>query len=294
MINSLNLQNSIETDICIDIKLADKEISRTDIHHLGNIVYGKAMALSRKVNSELLEPISRWLDNPDWMCRFEIIEDQVPNWAAYKRKTREWTTQQKRLAAERLKLYWTEIKRKKNFRRKLFEIKPANAKSHICANTSLRKYAIFNDGFLSPIVAPFCPKAQHKVEIQREFQQALSLSVSDLFPWKLLILSELDQSKCFTALTVYYPDNRKKDIVSKLMHLLQMEADGMLKLTQEEHLGEITIEPLEKDPENIIEIKDRHGLDYRFNWNDLSGNQKDKILCDIRANKIIYKKAVTE
>jgi hypothetical protein len=294
MINSLNLQNSIETDICIDIKLADKEISRTDILHLGNIVYGKAMALSRKVNSELLEPISRWLDNPDWMCRFEIIEDQVPNWAAYKRKTREWTTQQKRLAAERLKLYWTEIKRKKNFSRKLFEIKPSKAKSHICANTSLRKYAIFNDGFLSPIVAPFCPKAHHKVEIQREFQQALSLSVSDLFPWKLLILSELDQSKCFTALTVYYPDNRKKDIVSKLMHLLQMEADGMLKLTQEEHLGEITIEPLEKDPENIIEIKDRHGLDYRFNWNDLSGNQKDKILCDIRANKIICKKAVTE
>ena len=294
MINSLNLQNSIETDICIDIKLADKEISRTDIHHLGNIVYGKAMALSRKVNSELLEPISRWLDNPDWMSRFEVIEGQVPNWAAYKRKVREWTTQQKRLAAERLKLYWKEIKRKQNFRKKLSEIIPTNTKNHKYTNTSLRKYAIFNDDFLSPIVAPFCPKAQHKAEIQRKFQQALSLSVSDLLPWKLLILCELDQSKCFTALKVYYPDSRKKDIVSKLMHLLQMEADGILKLTQEEHLGEITIEPLEKDHENIIEIKDRHGLDYRFNWNDLNGNQKDKIIGDIRANKIICKKTVTE
>ena len=72
-----------------------KEIPGIDMRLWGNIIYVKALSLSRKVNRELLEPMSEWLDDPDFMKRHQVmIENDVPNWAEYKRKAREWTEQQ--------------------------------------------------------------------------------------------------------------------------------------------------------------------------------------------------------
>ena len=289
MNDSLDLRNPDGMNACTKIQVTGKEITEIDMRLLGNIVYGKAITLSEKINTDLLEPISRWLDNPDWMSKFEIIESQIPNWASYKQKAREWTAQQRRLAADRLKIYWRELRKKRNFRRKLSEIIGTKTTNTKYTNTPMRKCGIFEENFLSPIISPFSPEKQHEAETQREFQQALGLSVSDLLPWKLLMLNDLSQPISFTALKTYYPENRKKDTVSKLIHLLQMETDGMLKLTQKEHLGDITIEPLENDQEGTIEIKDRHGLDYKFDWHHLSDNQKTKIIADIKKNKIICK-----
>jgi len=101
-------------------ELTDKDIIDIDMRNLGNIIHGKTFTLSNRVNTELLKPISKWLDNPDWMKRFRVYEDHPPNWGNYKRRQRRWTKQQKTLAIERLKLYWQEIREKRTFRSEIY------------------------------------------------------------------------------------------------------------------------------------------------------------------------------
>ena len=100
----------------------EKEISEIDMRLWGNLVYAKALSLSRKVNDELLLPMSKWIDDPNWMERFKIFEDRIRNWAEYKRRQRKWTKIQKELLKERIKLYWREIRRKRRFRKEINRI----------------------------------------------------------------------------------------------------------------------------------------------------------------------------
>lgn len=75
------------------------------------------------------------------------------------------------------------------------------------------------------------------------------------------------------------------------MHLLQMETDGKIKLSQDEPFGDILIKPLDIDQEQNITIKDQDGRSYHFDWQELSDNQKSKIIADIKANQILCKTA---
>ncbi len=160
-------------------ELTDKDIAEIDMRYLGNIIHGKAFALSNKVNAELLKPISKWLDNPDWMERFKVNEGNTPNWGDYKRKQRRWTKQQKTLSVERLKLYWQEIRKKQIFRAELY---------NIISRTSPQGSPQMNitSCFLTPIIAPFSPKEQQRAETNLEFQQGRELSISNLLPWPAL------------------------------------------------------------------------------------------------------------
>jgi hypothetical protein len=85
------------------------------------LIHARSFALSDEVNKEILEPISKWLDDPDWLEKFKASED-APDWADYKRKQREWTKEQKELARTRLKLYWQEIHRKRSLRTELSKL----------------------------------------------------------------------------------------------------------------------------------------------------------------------------
>ena len=74
----------------------EKEIHEMDMCLWGNIIYAKVLSLSRKVNRELLEPISNWLDDPDFVKRHAVmIENVILNWAEYKSKQRKWTRRQR-------------------------------------------------------------------------------------------------------------------------------------------------------------------------------------------------------
>ena len=161
-------------------ELTDKDTIDIDIRNLGNIIHGKAFALSNRVNTELLKPISKWLDNPDWMKRFRVYEDNTPNWANYKRRQRRWTKQQKTLAIERLRLYWQEIRKKRTFRSELHNI-TSRASPRGSPQMDITSY------FLNPIIAPFSPKEQQRAETNLEFQQGMELSISNLLPWQALI-----------------------------------------------------------------------------------------------------------
>lgn len=274
----------------IHSELTKKEISELDLKAVGNLILDKAIMLNQAVTKELLEPISRWLDDRCLLEKFQNDNgDQIPNWVRYKQNQRQWTKQQKILATERLKLYWKEIRRKRNFRKELSKIISTPTQNRKTPDAQLHNPTNLQDNFLNPIISAFSPKERQRAETRQQFNRAFSQSISDRLPWKLLIVSELNQTRKFTELNAYYAEDRKKDTVSKLIHLLQMGTDGQILLTQERHLGEILIEPLETDQDDIVYIKDRHGLSYEFDWKDLGDNQKNKIIADIKANRIICK-----
>ena len=292
MLNKMILNNHSTDQIAKTIcnELTKKEINKINIRALANYLLIRTLALSRAVNTEILEPISLWQDDPNFMEKFRInIEDQVPNWAEYKRKQRHWTQQQKLLAAEHLKLYWQEIRKKRNFRKELSSILGKKTQSQFCTDTLTHKNTILDENFLLPIIAPFSPIEQCRREALYQLKQARTMSISNLLPWKLLLSTELTSVKNFKDLKVYCP--AKKDRISKLMHLLQMETDGEVKLNQDSPFSDIIIEPLDVELEQNITIKDQNGQEYRFGWQELSDNQRNKIVADIKANQILCKTA---
>ena len=274
--------NRISPEECNQLiysELTETEIAEIDMRALGNIVYRKTFVLSRRVNEELLEPISKWLDDAHFMDKFKIIlEDQI-DWSKYKREQRQWTAQQKLLAAERLKLYWQAIRKKKDFHK---EASKLFGRSSPRASPKIQ----IEEDFITPILAPFSPPEIRKELTELEFKQALGLSVSDLLPWKLLITSELTETKKLSDLNQYYDDS-KKDTASKLIHLLHLEQEGKLTMNQEETFSDIIIEPLKTNHEKSITIKDQQGRDYQFDWQYLSGAQKNKVIADIKDHRII-------
>ena len=273
--------NHSEIETLMEQEFTDKKITEIDMRILGKIVYGKAITLSEKVNSDLLEPISHWLDDPDWMSRFKIDESNKPDWAKYKRKQRQWEKQQKQVASERLKLYWQEIKKRRKLRN---EMKRIVAKS----SSGVKSQVEITRDFIDPIISPFNPLEQHKEETRQQFLQVFSLSVSDLMPWQIMISTELTETKKFESIKKYHSDIRM-DTASKIIHLLQMESEGKIILIQEKPFSDITIKPIEIPDETEVTITDRQGRDYNFDWQTLSENQRNKIVSDIKDHKIICK-----
>jgi hypothetical protein len=286
MKNDCSTNDTLSFDF-IRSEFTEKEISEIDMRLMGNMIYETAHSLSEKVNNDILFPLSLWLNDPGWLNRFQGIGDLSPDWAGYKRKQRIWTVTQKQLAAERLKLYWQEIRRRRNFRHAVSKLISTNTQNRIHANPEMCKSANLNSNFLQPIVSPFSPQEQIKSETLLQFQQAHNLSVSNLLPWKLIIISELSCAKQFSELKSYYPAGRKEDATAKLIHLLQMETDGKIKLIQSRPFGEITIEPVEHIDSALVKVKDKESRTYGFDWLDLNRNQKSRLIDDIRGHNII-------
>lgn len=259
--------------------LSRKEIEEIDFRVIGNFVLARAKTLSRAVNRELLEPISRWLIDPSWLERFKACEKEIPDWSKYKRQQRLWTKQQRALAAERLKAYRQAIIKKRKLRHELSKIvgktSPRGGYSHQ-----------FRSGFMVPIVSPFSPTEQNKRETKQRFLQSYSLAASDLLPWKLLITTALKKPKKLGDLKNYCSDQRL-DSVCKMIHLLQMESEGKIRLIQNQSFGEITLERLEKHQNTNIKITDEHGKNYDFDWQNLTDAQRTKIITDIHTHRIL-------
>jgi len=140
--------------------------------------------------------------------------------------------------------------------------------------------------FLAPIVSPFSPIEQLRRNTLKLFEQARTLSISNLLPWRLLIISELSEPKTLTDLTEYVEG--KQDKVSKLINLLHLEMEGKINLTQKEQFDEIHIERVQEEKTEII-IRDRQGMEYHFDWHYLSDAQRNKVIADIKDRKILCK-----
>lgn len=270
-------------------ELSADEIAQLDMRAIGNVILERTVTLSTDVNRQIIKPISVWLDDPDFLKKYEVVLEDRIDWAAYKRNQREWTEQQRLIAAERLRLYWQEIRRKQNLKRDMAKMLSIPNQSRSPPDGCGTAHEISAD-YLTAALIPFSPKEHTRLETLRQLEQSRTFSLSNRLPWKAILASELTEEKDFTDLPTYLPENPGLDTVAKLQHLLQLETDGIILTTQEEPFGTITLAPQMSDPIPLgpsFTIIDSDGTIYRFNWKTLSDAQKNKVIADIKAGRIL-------
>jgi len=281
---TLNPERINEVNEYIRLNLSVKEIDEIDFRAIGNFILDRAKALSLAVNKEILEPISRWLNDSSWLERFNVRDKKIPDWGKYKRGQRLWARQQNALAAIKLKAFRQAIVKKQRLRHELSETLGRANPGGMGYSHLLRK------GFIIPIVSPFSPPEEHKERIRQQFLRALSFPVVDLLPWKLFITVELTNKKKLKDLEQYYPEKRL-DLTCKIIHLLQMESEGRINIIQKQPFGDLTLKSLQEKKGRCITVTDEHGKDYRFDWQDLSRDQRKKIISDLHKHRILCKTA---
>ncbi|NQU79088.1 hypothetical protein HQ545_04940 [Candidatus Woesearchaeota archaeon] len=324
-------------EMILNDDLTPQEIAELDLRIAGKLIKDLAFMLSRKVNHELLAPMSKWLDDQDWMIRFKVYEDSIPNWAEYKRQQREWTQQQKDLFRQRMKIYWQDFHKKRNMRREVAHLLNSKKGSsyHSIENAENQESEITKtQNYLSPVLQTYSPSEKHKRNTRQEFMQAMKQSISNLLPWRNILLSELNENPKdamrLKDFKIYYMEDPHKDTASKLMHLLQLDSEGTITLSQSEPFGDIYVnlnrvsktsrintntntEPYvfshdtlpistpnlsnyvdtyQHDYPSEIKIKDNEGSTYNFDWRTLSNTQRNKVIADIKNNKILLCKVM--
>ncbi len=263
----------------------DHNTTTVDFLEAGKTILERTQAFKYRVQDELLAPIGKWLDDPDFMT---IVDDaDKPDWAKLKAQQR---FNDMVAAHEALKQKRLDAKKAKEIRRYINGLIPRSKGMHICAGAQLHSTDNIHAEFIADLVAPFSPIEQHRAEVAREFVHALQLSVSNLLPWKLLITSDIQAgAQQFNTLNEYHP-NAKADRISKFQHLLQMANDGEISLDQEQHTGDITITGKDLHEDYQIIIKDQAGNIIHKDWHqDLSDAQRTKIIADTIHRKIICK-----
>ena len=282
-----DIQTMRETDAVMNI-LDESEIHDLDFSALGDLVLSLSRSLSLRVDMEILAPLSEWLKDDAWINCFSGHE-AVYDWKQYKKKQRQWTKQQKRLAAERLKKYRQQFLQKRQFRS---AIQKNRTENQPCPRTELENSMRFMEG----IVSPFSRKEQHQRETLRQFSIAASMPLSMLIPWKTILRSQfLDApQQSLSHIEIYAHSAQevgvmKTEKVSVLIHLLELASAGEIALYQEEHFGEISIQKKAVRDETEIMIIDTHGFDYRLDWQKLNPVQRSKIIKDIRNNTVFCK-----
>jgi len=264
-----------------------QETEIIEIRVVADIILALSIELSKKINDQLLEPISEWVDDPDFMKRHSVILEDGIDWRAYKRKQRLWTRQQKLIAAERLKSYWREIRYKREVRKELGQI--LSDKKLVDENRHI-SIPVLNEDFISPLLKPFSPAEQVGRETEYQFRMAENLSSSEILPWKIILKHQIKNKIKFDDLPQYLPD-RTNDTIAKFINLLYLESEGHIKICQGEPFGQVSIQPNEIDaePEGLFIIKDRAGSEYGFDWEELSDAQRGKVIADRLKGRILCK-----
>lgn len=263
-----------------------KDLEQIDIIATANVIYNRARDLSFAVNIEILEPISAWINDPDFTKKHKVMIDvKDPDWAFYKRKQRKWTALQKQIAAERIRLYQKEIRRKRQMRQAIAGLISRSGPRAV-PDIDLKAKAC---NALAEIVAPFSPPETLKSETQTEFKKARNRPPSSILPWNTILANSIRSNSTFANLPQYHPSG-KADTVAKLQTLLQMETDQTLSLVQNEPFGEIEITctaDQTQSSEGSIGIKDQQGNTFNLKWQDLSDAQRDKVIADLINYEII-------
>lgn len=267
--------------------LSEKEIAEIDFRLLGQQVREAAVDLSVRTNQELLEPISAWLNDQDFMKRHAVVLEDGPSWAEYKRQQRDAERRINRdQQAEALRRYWAAVKHKKQLLQEVARIIPKRSPSDTTSHTGSDTTTPDRDG-LAAVFGPFSHSAEHARQLSQEFQAVREMSVSETLPWRTVLRSELHTQRLFRDLPTLHEDPRK-DRVARFCHLLHMDHAGEVELEQDE-TGEITIRPRQHHEHNTLTIKDRQGNELRLDWDALSDAQREKVIADAGKNRIICK-----
>ena len=282
------MKSQLENQIDLDKEnaLSKKEILKIDLRAAGSIMFFQAKALSAKVDKELLTPISAWIDDSSWLKKLTKPENSSPNWAFYKRQSRQWDKKQKRLAGERLRLYWQEIRRKKQFRK---EIAQLFKKSPTRQNHPIN----IQEGFLFSIIKPFSRPEQTRRKIKEEFKKQFNIPLSGLLPWRAILSSEITTTKKFSNIEVYLPENKKQDMACKFMALLHLANDGLISITQTKPFEDFIIHPLHQAT-TCVSIKDESGNIFEHDFQSLTYEEKDLLIKKIKTRQVICKEVYHE
>ncbi len=266
----------------IDSYLTSKEIQRIDMIFFGNLILQKTIQLSKKIDSELITPLRAWLKDPNWVTTIKLPEARDINWKEYKRNARQWDKQQEKLYKNRLKLYRQALRSKQMKRKRIAKlIEGLDSIPSMAIDTS-------ND-FINAVLAPFSRSGVLHKAIEQEFIRSKTMSILYLLPWQAIIGSELNDRIYFSDLTIYLPENTKKDKVCKLLTLLELEKSGIVTLKQKRAFEDIEIHPKNKMEMDVM-IKDPKGNRQLHNWAGLNQDQRVDFIEKIKANQIICKK----
>ena len=225
-----------------------------------------------------------------------------------------------------MKMYWQDFNKKRNMIREVANLLNSKKGSSYRSinNAENQKSEITKTwNYLAPVLKTYSPPEEHKRNTQMEFMQALKISVSNLLPWRTILLSELYENQKdimrFKDFKTRYMEDPKKDEASKLIHLLQLDSEGTITLTQSEPFRDICISlatkiistPLFSSPADAYDskhsgsdtyssitnnsdiiIKDSEGSTYNFDWQTLNNTQRNKVISDIKNNKILLYKVM--
>lgn len=275
------------TDDQLKVAFSQGKESREAFLILGQMILDRTKALSVRVNTELLSPISKWLDDPDWLKKFSTVSDASYPWAAYKRVERRYLAQKREDAAMRLKQYWCEIRRRK-FIKDVTRLIPKGAHHTIGSPPPTLEIAHKN---LSPVLSPFSVGEQKAAAIDAVFTRFMKFPVSRRLPWRQMVSGAVSCEKKLSALDTWYAKDIKKDRISKFMAALELEAEGELRIYQKKPFDEIQLSPAQKSSPADIFLMDQAGRDYHFDWHKLNTPQQQKIVSDIEGNRLVLKPA---
>jgi len=265
-------------------ELSEKEIAELDFQAYANVIRESSIALVHRVNSELIIPITEWMDDPDFIAKIDIEDEYV--WRNYRRQQREanrrWTEHQKQIASEQMRLRHEAVRRRKDLRKDI-----ASLKTHTTDSDSLHREDSGLD--MSHLIGMFSPSSIHKRDIGQDFDRFTTVHITTLLPWKTLLRADITRETSFSSLPTYNEDKRQ-DTISKFQHLLQMDTDGEIRLEQTEPYHDITIIP-EATPDPAVRITDRAGTRAELDWSELSDAQRSKVIADATNHKIICKSA---
>ena len=278
--------------------LSDKEISQINFAVLGSMVLKAAKDIKQRFITEIAPTIASWLNDKDFSKSLMIDLEKTYDFAAYKRGQRAFTELQRLAAIENLKAYREAVKRKKKLWQRVREIIPRSKNNSRPALHCPKKETEVQ--FLTSLISPFCPSYKRKVDTAFEFSQACTVPISRRYPYQPFIRLELKEkgpSIEFESFQPLYQEDSRFERSARLQHLLQMETEGLLCITQDTHLGRITVtdnthrhQIKAKIPK--IQIKTMDGKEITGNLVRLSNEARSELLADIKNRKILCKMVI--
>ena len=261
-------------------ELTERELTDLELRMVGSMILDKSKDLSKRVNDQILAPISVWLRDKDFVSKWQVMDTEKPNWAAYKRDQREWDI---RAAHEALRIKWERHRQiKELFRQAPFSktVSPRDSIVHGIPMDTMPLLVFF---------APFSPQAQAQQVLDRQFKDVLERSAFWLMPWQRIILTEVGSGTTFSSLPTHPDESIAKNIkIAKFQHLLHMECEGRVTLTQTEPSGEITIAHCDCiDSDGFLKITDKNGKSFSLEWDELSDKQRNMVITDSINGKIL-------
>jgi len=275
--NNLSDDDLSELESRLKAELSLKEQSDIDMILWGKLVLFKAKSLSLKVNNEILSVVAGWLDDQDMLVRYRIEDERVYDWAAIKRRQRRYDCV---LQAERLRLYWERVRKKRDFISGLGELIRKSGAAGLPASG-------VGNGFFDDLLSPFSPVAEAERELETEFGQFMDRHVVHRLPWKQLIISDfgVNQEKQLSALAAHTSFPRM-ELVAKLSTLLQMEQEGVVGISQAEPFDDPIVR-LEAEIEPHIMTKNREGEQSAVRLDQLTEAEKTAFITKIKDGEII-------